>query len=326
MMGQYTNSIRPLYRYSAFGLRIDSEIRLPELLLSDDAGNADVIIRYGKVPDKIDLPLEEGYYYQAAGGQFLLRVADVAAYYVTNGAQIVVQPDKKENDHLSRLYLLGTVMGVLLMQRGIVPIHGSAVDINGCGVVFTGISGAGKSTMAAGLHRLGYSLLADDVSAVTCDRNGVYWIQPGYPQQKLCQASAALMGIDTAVLDRIDEDWDKYAVPVIEGFRKLPIPLTAIYEIMATPGADVSIVPLKGIMKFAAIKGNIYRTEFANSLGLKYKHFRYCGGLAKQTRVFRMTRPENNLSLDRQVEILVRHCMNFCSYGNNVLTGIGGKF
>ncbi len=127
------------------------------------------------------MPLAEGSYYQAADGQFLLRVADVAAYYVTNGGQIVVQPDGKESGHLSRLYLLGTAMGVLLMQRGMVPMHGSTVDINGGGVVFTGVSGAGKSTMAAGLRRLGHSLLADDVSAITCDRNGVYWLQPGYP-------------------------------------------------------------------------------------------------------------------------------------------------
>ncbi len=135
-----------------------------------------------------------------------------------------------------------------------------------------------------------------------------------------------MTGIDTAVLDRIDEDGDKYAVPVGEGFRNLPLPLAAIYEIVVTPGPDISIVPLKGIIKFAAIMGNIYRAEFTDSLGLKYKHFRYCGGLANQIPVFRMIRPANNLSLDRQVEILMQHWQNFWFLGNKELIRTGGKF
>jgi len=305
-----------IYCYSAFGIRIDSEIMLPELS-TVTGGAADVRIRYGDAPDKIEFPQEEGYCYQAASGTFLFRVDGVASYYITNGDQIIVRPYSQNNFRVVRLYLLGTAMGVLLMQRGLLPIHGSTVVINGCGVIFTGVSGAGKSTMAAALHKKGYSLLADDVSAVKYDQNGVFWVQPGYPQQKLWQASASMVGIDTIALDRICEDKDKYAVPVAVGFRRLPIQIAAVYEIAVKPCADVSIVPLKGITKLATIMGNIYRGEFVNGLGMKVIHFKQCANLVKQVQAFRLTRPESVISLDRQVEILLQHSNHSCVADEN---------
>ncbi|SDF15646.1 hypothetical protein [Sporomusa acidovorans] len=305
-MRQCNNDVNNNYCYSAFGLRIDSEVVLPELPIV--AGNAaDVRIRYGDARDKLDFSLNEGYDYQAAAGSFLFRVDRVASYSITNGEEIVVRPCNQASFRMIRLYLLGTVMGVLLMQRGLLPIHGSTVVINGCGVIFTGISGAGKSTMAAALHKKGYPLLADDVSAIICDPNGIFWVNPGYPQQKLWQASAAMMGIDTAAFDRVCEDKDKYAVPVAAGFRRSPVPVAAVYEIVVKPCADVSIVPLKGAAKLTTIMGNTYRGEFINGLGMQVTHFKQCAHLIKQVQAFRLTRPELGISLDRQIEILLQH-------------------
>ncbi len=312
-MEQHANDIiKPVYSYSAFGLRIDSEIMLPELSIAED-GPADVQIRYGEVPDKLDTPLDEAYFFQASAGEFLFKVEGVANYYITNGEQIIVQPSSQLNFRTIKLYLLGTAIGVLLMQRGIVPIHGSTVAINGCGVIFTGVSGAGKSTMAAALHKKGYPLLADDISAVTCDQDGIFRVQPGYPQQKLCQASADIIDINTQAYDRISEDRNKYAIPVSAGFRKLPVPIAGVYIINVNQCADLSIVPFKGIAKLAIIMGNTYRAEFINGLGLKIAHFKQCGSLAKQVQAFCLTRPDNIMTLNRQVDMLIEHCLNHCS-------------
>ena len=38
-------------------------------------------------------------------------------------------------------------MGALLMQRKILPLHGSAIAIDGKAYAFVGDSGAGKSTL-----------------------------------------------------------------------------------------------------------------------------------------------------------------------------------
>ena len=296
------------YRYAAFGIQIDSNIVLPELPRGGRK-RADVRIICGDVPEKISVPFESTDYYQAAANEFLLRIKGIADYYITNGNQIVMRLSNEANLREGRLYLLGTAMGVLLMQRGIVPIHGSTVVINGGGVVFTGVSGAGKSTMAAALHKNGFSLLADDVSAVMFDKSGIPWVQPGYPQQKLWQASASIIGIDTTTLARVCAERDKYVVPVSKGFRSLPIPINAVYEIDVKPCEDVTIVPLKGIDKITTIMGNTYRAEMVNGLGLKAAHFQKCANLLKHVQVFRLTRPENVMSVDRQIELLVKHFM-----------------
>ena len=296
------------YRYTAFGMQIDSDIMLPELARGEKK-QTDVRIICGDVPDKISEFLEETGYYQAAANEFLLRIKGVADYYITNGNQIVMHLVNTAAVHSGRMYLLGTAMGVLLMQRGIMPIHGSTVVINGCGVVFAGTSGAGKSTVAAALHRNGFLLLADDVSAVRFDKDGIPWVQPGYPQQKLWQASAAVIGIDTTTLDRVCAQRAKYIVPVARGFRKIPIPINTIYEIDVKPCGDVIIVPLKGIEKITAIMSNTYRVEMINGLGLKAEHFKKCVDLSKHVRMFRLIRPENVMLVDKQSELLVKHFM-----------------
>ncbi|MBP2657823.1 MAG: HPr kinase [Firmicutes bacterium] len=311
----FKNNSISSYNYEAFGLNFDSQIILPELARAIGK-MGDVRINYGDVPKQVESPIEETHYYQASSDEFLLRVDGVATFYVDKGEQIIVKTCNSANPKLVRLYLLGTVMGILLMQRGILPIHGSTVDINSCGVLFTGISGAGKSTIAAALHKRGYLLLADDVSVLTCAQ-GRFQVQPGYPQQKLWPDSAAMLGIDTTTSSRVAEGRDKCVVPVYERFSRLPLPIIVIYQIVVQPCNDISILPLRGAVKLATIMGNTYRAEFINCLGKKFSHFKQCADLAKQVQVFRLTRPANRMLLDRQIETVLKHYTETYSNGIN---------
>ena len=74
---------------------------------------------------------------------------------------------KEADEDKIRLYILGTCMGALLMQRKILPLHGSAIAIDGKAYAFVGDSGAGKSTLASAFLSKGYKLLSDDVIAVS---------------------------------------------------------------------------------------------------------------------------------------------------------------
>ena len=57
-------------------------------------------------------------------------------------------------------------MGAILMQRKILPLHGSAIAIDGKAYAIVGDSGAGKSTLASAFLKRGYQLLSDDVITV----------------------------------------------------------------------------------------------------------------------------------------------------------------
>lgn len=298
-----------IYRYAAFGLEISSAIMMPEL--NEGVGSSvDVRIRCADVPLAIHSPLEIEEDYQIGENEFLLHVEGVASFYVKNGDQIIVQLCSQYDLCEVRLYLLGTAMGVLLMQRGVLPIHGSAVVVEGRCIIFAGISGAGKSTLAAALRKNGYALLADDISAVIFDDNGLPWVQPGYPQQKLWQTSAALLSIDTTTLRKVSPDIEKYAVPVLDNFWQQAIPLTAIYEIDVKPCDDITIKELKGMEKLTTIMDNAYRASLYPGLGLQTLHFQKSANIVNQVQVFRLTRPEGVCLLDRQLSILVRHFTN----------------
>ncbi|OPX87437.1 MAG: hypothetical protein A4E53_02481 [Pelotomaculum sp. PtaB.Bin104] len=295
------------YRYKIFDLHIASDLLLPELLTAIDTPDTpDVCISFGKVPVDITIAVKKTESCQIAKNQFLFRVPGVGCYYVTNGNCIIVEPSDQAKEVFVRLFLLGTAFGALLMQRGILPIHGSAMVINGRCVIFTGVSGAGKSTLLAAFRKRGYSFLTDDVAAVTVDADGVAWVHSSYPQQKLWRDSAETMGVDTASLTPfyIGVNKDKFAVPVHKGFWQSPVPLVAVYELEAERCRDVTIRPLAGIDKLAVLMSHTYRPWLIDGLGLKAAHFKQCVAVARQVAVSRLTRPEGMFSVDEQVRLV----------------------
>src|ERR1700761_774974 len=102
----------------------------------------------------------------ATATQFFLRIPGLASYRVDRGSQILVRAEPGASPLDVRAYLLGTLFIVLCQQRGLLPIHASAIT-NGNGVIaFVGRSGHGKSSLAAHLAQRGFSVVGDDVCLI----------------------------------------------------------------------------------------------------------------------------------------------------------------
>jgi len=84
-----------------------------------------------------------------------------------------------------RLFLLGSAIGALMHQRGLLVLHGSTVKVGDECVVFLGSSGVGKSTLATQLRHRGYACLGDDVCAISIGEDGVPYAAPAYPPASL---------------------------------------------------------------------------------------------------------------------------------------------
>jgi hypothetical protein len=270
---------------------------------SDPMAEIQVNIRLDKVPATIADPVLKTESFQAAKGNFLFLVPGVANYYVADGNSIVVEPDEHAKDHSMRLFLLGTSFGALLMQRGILPLHGSAVLVKERGVVFTGISGAGKSSLLAAFRKKGYPFLTDDVVAVTMDSDGMARVHPSYPQQKMWRDSTKAIGVETESLKPFYtyEDQEKFAVPSHQGFWSSPAPLAAIYELQVDNHQEVTLQALDGLDKLSIILSHTYRPWLIDGLGLKVAHFKQCVAVARQVTVSLLSRPANIFSLEEQV-------------------------
>lgn len=131
-------------------------------------------------------------------------------------------------------YLLGPILGFVLRLQGTVCLHASAVAIDGQAIALMGPAGAGKSTTATAFARRGFPVLSDDIVALE-ERDGRFWVRPGYPRLNLWPQSAkAVLGPDRdlPLITPAEPYWDKRYL-TLDGpdgeFINQPVPLAAIY-------------------------------------------------------------------------------------------------
>ena len=287
-------------RYALFGLLLDSEIELPELAPSTLEGPADIVVRVEKVTDGDELV--------GTGDHYIHRVPDVAAYRIADGASITVDPDPAAHESHIRLFLLGTAFGIVLHQRGLLPLHANGVEIGGRAILFMGASGAGKSTLASWFVDKGYRLIADDVCAVSL-ADGRPTILPGIPRFRLWEDALTRQGRSSEGLTLSyagDENYRKFDVPVDEERRVADgLPLGAIYVLERA--AKSSIAPVSGVDAIEQIFAHTYRGEFVARLGLGETHWRSSALLAGSVPMFIAGRIWDSSAIDRENAALVEH-------------------
>jgi hypothetical protein len=290
-------------RYRSFGLIIESEIRLPELLPLDDhlseTGIEPQVTVAERSLDYLWQQLKTNHEHLAFGeGIVLLRIPDTAIFGMQDGNAIWVSLLPNADVNKIRLYLLGSCMGVILMQRRILPLHGSAIAIDGRAYAIVGASGAGKSTLSSYLLQQGHGLLSDDLIAVHASDQGTPVVMPAYPQQKIWQESMQLLGKSTTGLQPLFERETKFAVPVEGHFCDKPLPLAGIFELSKGSG-ETTLAPIEGLERFHALRRHTFRGFLLQPLGLMEWHFRTITHYSGHIDMFRLSRPSHEDSLEK---------------------------
>src|SRR5215213_26374 len=269
------------YRCSIYGLGVISNRTIPGVPPSTIASE-DVRISFGSLPAWLDevtgMQVETSYVadYKSECGEPALRVFRVldGKYYrfryaddtefVVNKAGTEVwakwcEPLTLED---TATYLLGPVMGFVMLLRGIVCLHASAVAIGDEAIALVGPAGSGKSTTAAALAERGYSVLAEDVVTLD-DRGDHFLVRPGYPCIRLWPAAVkALYGSETH-LPKLTPNWDKCYLDLNDNFQREPLRLAAIYHLgerRHDPTAPF-IQPLDRAEGMMSLVANTYATK-----------------------------------------------------------------
>jgi len=297
-------------RYRAYGLVIASDLHLPELLPGGD-GAADVVIRLGAVDHRPPPRRTDGAAYAVSPDEVCFFWEQVGAFQVRNGSEIVVESLPGAEEQLIRLPLLGSVIGVLLHQRGLLPLHASAVAIDGNVAVFLGCKGEGKSTIAAALYRRGHAVLSDDIVGIKVETAAPALAHPGFPQLKLFDdAVVGSLGTDPKTLPRLATIIDKRAQRVDARFPADPLPVAAIFALDDGPNIELSRFGIADAMTTlvgSSIPGRFGR-DLLDGAGA-VAHFRRCTDLLRATRAYRLARPRALADLDavaRAVESRMR--------------------
>lgn len=285
---------------AAYGLRFASELALPELPAAPGAAaEADVRIRYGRV-DEAGLAggTRVGPFAWASAEALWLQVPAVGRYLVCAGREIVIDPNPGIDEDSLRLFLLGSCLGALLFQRGLLVLHGNAVQVGERCLVCVGPSGAGKSTLAAAFLRRGYPVIADDVTPVDGDGR----VLPGIPRIKLWQDSAEQLAIDTGGLRRIRPVLEKFDCPVPQHPTGQAVPLRWVYLLQPENRDGIALEPIPGLQRFLPLRDNTYRQNFLAGMGLGSAHLAQIGRLASQVHLARLRRPTAGFAVDAMVD------------------------
>ena len=303
--------------YRVFGLTVQSEIPLPELVPGQDVAEADVVIRLGMIP-AIEGEVRENFAATDAGG--VLNVAGAGRYLIRDGREIIVDPDPAGTERHLRLFLLGSAFGAILHQRGLLPLHSNAMEIAGHAVGFMGASGAGKSTMAAWFHDRGYHVLADDVCVVTGSRDTTPLAHPGIPRLRLWRDALEASGRNPQDHEHAFDDADKYNVRTRISDAPSPLPLGVIYLLdRPDSGAqELSITRLQGLDAIEALVANTYRGGYLAKLGATQRHLSQCVELARRVPVFRTERVWGTDAFAEQARLLEEHARSIISSPNEL--------
>jgi len=285
------NMSKPIkkYKYKAFGLSIESEIFFPELILTDD--KPDVYIKYGSIPKRLENPKKTGIKFQASENELLLNVDNVAGYYIQNGNSITINKYNNKDENSIRLFLLGSAFGALLIQRDVFSLHGSSTVIDGKAVVFSGVSGTGKSSLVTEFYNDDYLFLNDDVSSILFN-GGELFVVSAYPRIKLWKDTVDQFSLNENNFDKIRKNIQKFGVPTKEKYCNTQPPLEAIFILGTKNTEGIDVREIKGIEKFNILKRNTYRFQFINGLNKQKEHFKAFNELALKIPVYKLDRPK----------------------------------
>ena len=291
--------------YSAYGLRIRSEIALP-LAAAAAAGDPDLDIRIGAAPETLAAARAWRRTWMAAPGRFLMHVEGVARYFVREGREVVVEPAGDDAGALNA-FLLGSVLAACLKQRGILTLHASAIATDAGAVLFAGRSGIGKSTLLAALVERGYPMLADDVTGIVADGSGAPLALPAFPCVRLWSDALEVLGWQGRTRERVREAVEKYSMPVA-CFGDGPLPVCAVV-LLAThnrDGVEIETVPRSAA--FAPLFRRVYRKRYAGELGQARQQFRAILALTNGVSVVRARKPLGGASV-AQVADRIEDCL-----------------
>lgn len=303
--------------YSLYGQIVQSEIELPEAdeitpeALQNASLSPTASIFLAPPPEWVLESCSEENFEYLTEQVMWFYLPGLVLFYVENGDTIKIWQESSELPQPAlRSYLLGSAFTLLLMQKGILPIHGSALSLNGTGIIISGCSGSGKSTTAQALQRNGYQFVADDISAVQIQDNKPV-ILPGPPWQKVCRDVMERASNPQDYI-YIDEDRDKFAIRLTSDYAQHSIPASCMIIIEVSQKENVELTEITGVEKLHYLTHNLYRGEVYNKFGVSPARMQLFLNTITHLHIFVLRRPQHANSVDTCIDMINAKLLQIC--------------
>jgi hypothetical protein len=277
------------YRYAAYGIRLASALSLPGLTPDTSPEVPDAVLRVGAVRGEATRPVRTGCF-DAGPGVAWVALEGTAVLRVRGGSEITVEPDPDADPRLVQTFVLGTALAILLGQRGRLVLHASAVALpTGHAVAFAGEKGWGKSTAAAALVGRGGALVTDDLLVLDLTGPRAPRALPGTAEAKLWPDAVETLAASGAPLPRVFGASEKRRWAASRVATGEAVPLAALYVLGR--GEAVAAARLAPHEAVAEVVRHSFLRGLLRPTGLDVEHLGQVGAVARQTPVFRLTRP-----------------------------------
>lgn len=251
----------------------------------------DVIVEIVTQRKEMKSSLFDDGFYSLDQHEFSMDVNGVAWFYASHGDFVSVMPYPEADISSIELYLNGSVYGAILHQRRIMPLHGSCFRYQGKGIMICGDAGAGKSSLTASFCLSGAEFLTDDVTPLLI-REGHPYIWAMSDRIKLWSDTLKQLEQEEGGLHRIYPETEKYYY-LMDGAAGDTFRLNQIYILEIKETKTVEFEELSGSSKFAALRGEIYRSEYLQGMPENEPiYFRNLVDISNNVEVVRVQRPK----------------------------------
>lgn len=307
------------YYYTAYGFTIACDFPHPGFApRTGDEGPEDVTVTIGDLSSLWSEWAAPDQKYVCEERFIMFQIPEAATYLVTGGNQIIVHPMEGANPVRVRLFLDGYCMAMILLQRNILPLHGSAVAIDGKAYAIIGRSGAGKSTLTKAFLERGYSFLCDDVIPIDfTHESGQVMVSPAFPEQKLWEESLEGFGMESGTYNPIYEQEQvddptgtrrrrtKFAIPVSH-YAAQPMPLAGIFELEKTGlEEETGVYPLHKSEQLRAVTHHTFHRSLIVDLGMQEWHFKTTVELVNRMKIQKVKRSKTSFSVPELVSSIL---------------------
>lgn len=326
--------MQPTNKYLIYGLKISTNQPIPALVPVQNSEIVDIdIALLGQQQNQLPLLSEANWFLhpnsiQGTGINIWQAQSDDGVYFRlqfisldSQAIEFIINPNGRrvwafwslETPFSNVVALLqGSVLGRVLLLRGVLCLHASVVNLNGKAIAIVGHSGQGKSTTAAAFAQLGFPILADDIAALKQDGTK-FWVQPGYACLRLWRNTLLTLGCSVEELSKVSTYAEKrYLDLSISGdkqwqFHQQPLPLSGIYLLGKREFADLKpeVIPISQSEALGELAANLYGKRILDKQRI-VNNFQQLSQLVQIVPIRRLERPNDLGSLSVICDTIIK--------------------
>lgn len=231
-------------------------------------------------------------------GGYSVNYFGVADFFISSdGIDTRVVSTFSDSKHGVEHVYRNQILPMALSRQGRLVVHASALDSGGECVAFIGMSGRGKSTLAASFALIGYPFLTDDGLVVSVV-DGVHSGSPRKAILSLREPSKQHFEKNSALPIEALLRGPKWA---IEGGAHLPhcdqtLPLSGLYFLGEGVANDVQIEPMSPHQAIQLLLSNTFVLDTTDKAALQV-HFRQISKLVAEVPCFSLDYPRDFAAL-----------------------------